>query len=233
MSVCDVRLRHGHCLLIFALGSVFFFFFSFSRFFVRIQLPSIEEDFTREMEALEKCSSIASDGTKLLTVGEGQCFRRGATSSLMEGNFLLRSVYSSQIRHWYGVILLCPQGSAHDIVFIVGLVNMRKFLTSHPIFSSSFSFSYDFANKRVLDGVNHKTHRLEFFDRSQFLFLSSDDLHEDPQRVVDQVADFIGLERQPLDMSIDMHEYAPHHPATQAVFVFGVVALRVAGQTRD
>ena len=52
---------------------------------------------------MDLCAPPMLDGGGFTDVvgNTNRCFPRGATSSLMEGNFLLRSVYSQQIRNWY------------------------------------------------------------------------------------------------------------------------------------
>ncbi len=48
--------------------------------------------------------------------------------------------------------------------------------------------------------------RFDHFDPSRFLFVLNDDLHSDPQRVINQVTDFIGLPNAQLDLKMDMHK---------------------------
>ncbi len=62
--------------------------------------------------------------------------------------------------------------------------------------------------------------------------MSSDDLHNNPQKVLDEVAAFIGLPQFKLDLSIDMHEcvaVAWRGGVAVAWWRGGMVAVAVGG----
>lgn len=73
--------------------------FNKANIFIERLLP-LDKQFDREMKHIETCL----DGDGHVKTGSRPCYMRGATSSLMEGNFLFRSLYVTQLRNWFRVL---------------------------------------------------------------------------------------------------------------------------------